>query len=231
VVWWGADEGNTGLGAAEIGDVRRDLLARQLTTLSRLGTLFVCSKKEGFPGGVRGAFKPTSSQVMHHPLRATFDKKLTHIMRHPQCITRLCNLDLQLVCIHQKLGSNTKTAACNLLDLTGGGITVGETPQVREGGRRTRAISITQGSPADWVLTTLTTVALATNAVDSNGNGLVCLRRQVVLLLSYQLVLFLCVTDVFIGGSVLLIPVTSSSDCHTNCPGKNNSINSDAPHG
>ena len=74
VVWWGADEGNTGLGAAEVGDVRRDLLARQLTTLSRLGTLFVCSKKGAFPGGVRGAFKPTSSQVVHHPLRATFDK-------------------------------------------------------------------------------------------------------------------------------------------------------------
>lgn len=39
VVWRGADEGHSGLAAAQVGDVGRHLLAGQLTTFSGLGTL------------------------------------------------------------------------------------------------------------------------------------------------------------------------------------------------
>lgn len=38
VRWWG-DERDTGLAAAEVGDVGTDLLARKLTSFSWLGTL------------------------------------------------------------------------------------------------------------------------------------------------------------------------------------------------
>lgn len=39
-------------------------------------------------------------------------------------------------------------------------------------------VCIVQGGPADGVLTTLTTVGLAANAVDCDGNGLVRLQQQ-----------------------------------------------------
>jgi hypothetical protein len=39
VVWRGADEGHSGLAAAQVGDVGRHLLAGQLATFSGLGTL------------------------------------------------------------------------------------------------------------------------------------------------------------------------------------------------